>query len=40
MTSCEIKSLLGHPFTVRYAGQVKDFTLAKGKSVKFGPALE
>jgi alpha-L-fucosidase 2 len=40
MTSCEIKSLLGHPFTVRYAGKVKDFTLAEGKSVKFGPALE
>ena len=40
MTSCEIKSLLGHPFTVRYAGKVKDFTLAKGKSVKLGPALE
>lgn len=39
MTSCEIKSLLGHPFTVRYAGQTKDFTLAAGKSVKLGPEL-
>lgn len=39
MTSCEIKSLLGHPFTVRYAGRTKDFTLAAGKSVKLGPEL-
>ena len=39
MTSCEIKSLLGHPFTVRYAGKTKDFTLAAGKSVKLGPEL-
>ena len=40
MTSCEIKSEFGHPFTVRYAGQTKDFTLAAGKSVKLGPGLE
>ncbi len=40
MTSCEIKSLLGHPFTVRYAGRVKDFSLAAGKSIKLGPGLE
>ena len=40
MTSCEIKSEFGHPFTVRYAGKTKDFTLAAGKSVKFGPGLE
>ena len=39
MTACEIKSLLGHPFTVRYAGQTKDFTLAAGKTLKLGPAL-
>ncbi|MBQ9878563.1 MAG: glycoside hydrolase family 95 protein, partial [Bacteroidales bacterium] len=39
MTSCTIKSLLGHPFTVRYAGQTKDFTLAAGKSISFGPDL-
>ncbi len=39
MTSCEIKSEFGHPFTVRYAGMTKDFTLAAGKSVKFGPEL-
>ena len=39
MTSCEIKSLLGHPFTVRYAGQTKDFTLAAGKTLKLGPTL-
>jgi alpha-L-fucosidase 2 len=40
MTSCEIKSLLGHPFTVRYAGQTKDFSLPAGKSVILGPGLE
>ena len=40
MTSCEIKSNLGKPFTVRYAGRTKDFTLAAGKSVKLGPDLE
>ena len=39
MTACEIKSLLGHPFTVRYAGQTKDFTLAAGKTLKLGPEL-
>ena len=40
MTSCEIKSNLGHPFTVRYAGKTRDFTLAAGRSVKLGPDLE
>jgi alpha-L-fucosidase 2 len=39
MTSCEIKSLLGKPFTVRYAGKTQDFTLAADKSVKLGPEL-
>ena len=39
MTSCEIKSEFGHPFTVRYAGKTKDFSLAAGRSVKFGPEL-
>ena len=39
MTSCEIKSEFGHPFTVRYAGKTKDFDLAAGKSVKLGPEL-
>ena len=39
MTFCEIKSLLGKPFTVRYAGKTKDFTLAAGKSIKLGPEL-
>ena len=39
MTSCEIKSLLGHPFTVRYAGQTKDFELAAGKTLRLGAAL-
>ena len=39
MTSCEIKSECGHPFTVRYAGKTKDFDLAAGKSVKLGPEL-
>jgi Trehalose and maltose hydrolases (possible phosphorylases) len=34
MTSCEIKSLFGKPFTVRYAGKTRDFTLAAGKSVR------
>ena len=40
MVSCEIKSLLGHPFTVRYAGRTEEFVLAAGKSVKLGPDLE
>ena len=40
MTSCEIKSNLGKPFTVRYAGKTRDFTLAAGKSIKLGPDLE
>ena len=40
MTSCEIKSDLGKPFTVRYAGKTRDFSLAAGKSVKLGPDLE
>ena len=40
MTSCEIKSHLGKPFTVRYAGRTKELTLAAGKSVKLGPDLE
>ena len=39
MTSCEIKSTLGKPFTVRYAGKTRDFSLAAGKSVKLGPEL-
>ena len=39
MTSCEIKSLLGKPFTVRYAGKTRDFTLPAGKSVKLGEDL-
>ena len=40
MTSCEIRSDLGKPFTVRYAGKTRDFTLAAGRSVKLGPELE
>ena len=40
MTSCEIRSDLGKPFTVRYAGKTRDFTLAAGRSVKLGPDLE
>ena len=40
MTSCEIKSLLGHPFTVRYAGQTKSFDLAACKTLKLGPELD
>ena len=40
MTSCTIKSNLGKPFTVRYAGKTKDFILAAGKSVRLGPELE
>ena len=39
MASCEIKSNLGKPFTVRYAGKTKEFNLAAGKTVKFGPEL-
>jgi alpha-L-fucosidase 2 len=40
MTSSEIKSLFGKPFTVRYAGKTRDFTPPAGKSVKLGPGLE
>ena len=40
MTSCEIKSNLGKPFTVRYAGKTRDFTLPAGKTLKLGPELE
>ena len=40
MTSCTIKSNLGHPFTVRYAGKTRDFTLPAGKSIKLGSELE
>ena len=40
MTSCEITSILGKPFTVRYAGKTRDFNLAAGKSVRLGPELE
>ena len=40
LTSCEIKSLFGHPFTVRYAGKTRNVTLAAGKTVKLGPELE
>ena len=39
MTSCEIKSELGKPFTVRYAGKTRELSLAAGKSVKLGPDL-
>ena len=39
MTSCEIKSTLGKPFTVRYAGKTKDFSLAAGKTLSLGPEL-
>ena len=37
MTSCEIKSNLGKPFTVRYAGKTRDFSLPAGKTIKLGP---
>ena len=40
MTSCEIKSFFGHPFTVRYAGRTKSFDLAAGKTLRLGPGLE
>ena len=40
MASCEIKSNLGKPFTVRYAGKTKEFNLAAGKTIKLGPDLE
>ena len=40
MTSCEIRSNLGKPFTVRYAGKTRDFALAAGKSVRLGPELK
>ena len=39
MTSCEIKSNLGKPFTIRYAGKTRDFTLPAGKTLKLGPEL-
>ena len=40
MTSCEIRSNLGKPFTVRYAGKTRSFTLPAGKSVRLGPELD
>ncbi len=40
MTSCEIKSHLGKPFTVRYAGKTREINLPAGKSVRLGPELE
>ena len=40
LVSCEIKSILGKPFTVRYGENTKDFELAAGKSVKFDANLE
>ena len=40
MISCTIKSHLGKPFTVRYAGQTREFTLTAGKSVTLGPDLK
>ncbi|MBR5671362.1 MAG: glycoside hydrolase family 95 protein [Bacteroidales bacterium] len=39
MTSCEIKSEFGKPFTVRYAGKTRDFTLPAGKTLKLGAEL-
>ena len=40
MTSCEIKSNLGKPFTVRYAGKTREINLPAGKSIRLGPELE
>ncbi|MCQ2134933.1 MAG: glycoside hydrolase family 95 protein [Bacteroidales bacterium] len=40
MESCEIKSNLGHPFTVRYGEKTKEFNLAAGKSIKLGADLQ
>jgi alpha-L-fucosidase 2 len=40
MTSCKITSNLGKPFTVRYAGKTRDFTLPAGASIQLGPDLE
>ena len=39
LTSCEIKSLLGHPFTVRYGEKTKSYDLAAGKTLKIGAEL-
>ena len=39
MTSCEIKSEFGKPFTVRYAGKTRDFTLPAGKTLKLEAEL-
>lgn len=40
MVSCEIKSVLGHPITVRYAGQTKNISLAAGQSIKLNANLD
>ena len=39
MTSCTIKSNLGNPFTVRYAGKTREIQLPAGKSIQLGPEL-
>lgn len=39
MTSCTIKSNLGKPFTVRYAGKTREISLPAGKSIQLGPEL-
>jgi alpha-L-fucosidase 2 len=39
MTSCEIKSNLGKPFTVRYGEKTREINLPAGKSIRLGPEL-
>ena len=40
MLSCTIKSNLGKPFTVRYAGKTREIQLPAGKSIQLGPELQ
>ena len=40
LLSCTIKSNLGKPFTVRYAGKTREIQLPAGKSIQLGPELQ
>jgi alpha-L-fucosidase 2 len=40
LTSCEIKSVLGNPFIIRYGVKTKSFSIPAGNSVKITGTLE
>ena len=39
LTQCEIKSLLGNPFVVRYGGKTANYTAEAGKTIKINGSL-